>query len=154
MAYATVSDIESEFKNLSVSLGEDALSASEISEFIEQEEAVINATVSNRYEIPVTGTEALKIMKSISIAYVAYRVATILNLKKDVSVLLSVKDKFIPQELNQGSKFKIAKKQLEAIQSGRLILIDATARSLEQGVKSYNAINSITPLWERDTKQW
>lgn len=153
MAYAAASDISSEFKNITFG-ADSALTDTEVTGFIEQEEAVINAMISNRYEIPVTGTEAEKVMKNISIAYVAYRVATVLNLKKDVSVLLSVKDKFIPQELNQGSKFKIAKKQLEAIQSGRLILIDATARSLEQGVKSYNAINSIAPLWERDTKQW
>lgn len=154
MSYAIATDIESEFKNLNFSDLNAALTSAEVTELIEQEEAVINATISNRYEIPVTGVEALKVMKDISIAYVTYRVATILNLKKDVSTLLSIKNKFIPQELNESSKFVLAKKRLADIQSGKIVLNDAVARSTEQGIKSYNSINSIGPLWERDTRQW
>ena len=150
MAYATNSDIKSEFKNISFDLADDAVTDTEVDEFIEQEEAIINATVSNRYEIPLTGTEALKVMKSISIAYVAYRVAKIINLKKDIPI----PKEMIPQVLNEGSAFRKAKKHLENIQSGKIVLKDAVALSSEQGVKSYNAINSIGPLWERDTAQW
>lgn len=149
MAYAVFGDIESEFKNLSLTTGH-ALEEAEIIEFISQEEALINATISNRYETPITGTEAVKVMKSISIAYIAYRVAKILNLKKDVPIPKG----FVPQQLNEGSAFVKARKQLEAIQSGKIVLNDAVARSAGQGVKSYNAENSISSVWERDTKQW
>lgn len=149
MAYAVFGDIESEFKNLSLATGH-ALVAVEITEFISQEEAVINAMISNRYETPITGTQALKMMKSISIAYVAYRVAKILNLKKDVPIPKG----FVPQQLNEGSAFVKARKQLEAIQSGKIVLNDAVARSAEQGVKSYNSENSISSIWKRDTRQW
>jgi hypothetical protein len=149
VAYATYTDIASEFKN--ITFGADyALTEAEVAEFIDQEEAVINATISNRYEIPVTGSEAIKVMKSISVAYVAYRVAKILNLKKDVPI----PEKFASQQLNEGAALMKAKKQLYEIRDGKMILRDAVALSSEQGVKSYNASNSIYPLWERDTKQW
>lgn len=149
MAYAVFGDIESEFKNISFAAGQ-ALVESQVTEFISQEEAVINATISNRYETPITGTQALKVVKSITIAYVAYRVAKILNLKKDIPIPKG----FVPQTLNEGSAFVKARKQLEAIQSGKIVLNDAVARSTEQGVKSYNSENSISSIWKRDTRQW
>ena len=92
----------------------------------------------------------MKVMKSISIAYVAYRVAKIINLKKDVPI----PKEMVSQVLNEGSAFKKAEKQLMAIQSGKIVLNDAVARSTGQGVESFNATNSILPLWTRDTKQW
>jgi len=149
MAYATAADIAAEFKNITFD-STSSVTDTEVAGFIEQEESVINATVSNRYEVPVTDTESVKIFKNISIAYVAFRVAKILNLKKDVPI----PEKFVPQVLNEGAKYKEAKQQLYAIRDGKIILNDATARSTGQGVKSYNSENSICPLWERDTKQW
>lgn len=149
MTYATSSDIESEFKNTTFAAGQ-PLTDTEVDEFIIQEEAIINAIISNRYETPITGSNAAEVMKSISIAYVAYRVAKILNLKKDVPI----PKEMIPQTLNEGSAFFKAKKLLMAIQAGKIILDDAVAVSATQGIKSYNAENSILPLWERDTKQW
>lgn len=149
MAYAAFGDIASEFKNITFD-SDSALTDTEITAFIDQEEAIINATISNRYETPLTGTEALKVMKGIIIAYVAYRVAKILNLKKDVPI----PEKFVPQQLNEGAAFRNAKKRLEEIRDGKIILNDAVARSTGQGVESFNATNNILPLWERDKRQW
>jgi len=150
MAYAVFGDIESEFKNLDFGESGAAVDEAEVTTFIDQEEAVINATISNRYETPVVGVEALKVMKGITIAYVAYRVAKILNLKKDVPI----PEKFVPQELNEGAAFRNAKKRLEEIRDGKIILNDAIARSTGQGVESFNATNGIDSLWTRDIKQW
>jgi phage gp36-like protein len=149
MAYATAADISAEFKNITFDANS-AVTDTEVTAFIAQEEAGINAVISNRYETPITGANSLLVMANISIAYVAFRVAKILNLKKDVPI----PEKFIPQILNEGAKYKEAKQQLMDIQSGKIILSDAVDRSSTQGVKSYNAENSIAPLWERDTNQW
>lgn len=147
--YADKDDIESEFKNITFS-SDFAVTDTEVAAFIAQEEALINATISNRYTTPITGSEALEVMKGITIAYVAYRVAKIINLKKDVPI----PEKFIPQTLNEGGAFRIAKQRLLDIQSGAIVLNDAEQRSNEQGIKSFNVINNILPIWERDTKQW
>ena len=149
MAYATQADIAAEFKNLTFGANK-GLTDTEVTELIAQEEATINAIIANRYEVPITGTEALKVMKGISIAFVAYRVAKILNLKKNIPI----PKEMIPQELDEGSMFRVAQKRLKAIQSGKIILNDAVVRSSTQGIKSYNAENNICPLWERDTNQW
>jgi|GEM_PF-5295844 len=150
MSYATVNDIESEFKNITFGSTPNTLTSDEVTEFISQEEAIIDAAISNRYTVPLTGTEALKIAKSISIAFVAYRVAKVLNLKKDVRI----PENFTPQTLNSGTSLKRAKTLLSDIQSGKVVLNDAVARSAGQGVQSYNATNNICPVWERDTAQW
>lgn len=147
--YAGAVDIESEFKNIPFD-SNSAITDVEVTAFIDQEEAIINATISNRYQVPITGTDAINVMKKITIDYVAYRVAKILNLKKDVPI----PEKFVPQILNEGSAFRLAKQRLEAIQSGKIVLNDALARSSEQGVESFNAINNIESLWTRDIKQW
>ena len=149
MPYATSSDIASEFKGTTFG-SSTTVKAAEVTEFISQEEAVINATISNRYEIPITGTEALKVLKSISIAYVAYRVAEIINLKKDIPL----PEKVEPQTLDKGSKFREAQKRLLAIRDGKIILTDAVAVSSGQGVESYNSDNNILPIFERDKDQW
>lgn len=153
MAYVTAANVASEFKKIAFD-SNSAITDTEVTEFIEQEEAVINATVSNRYEVPVTGTEAVKILKNISVAYVAYRVAKILNLKKDIPL----PEKFVSQTLlaniQEGDKYKEAKRLLYDIRDGKIILKDATALSTTQGVKSYNAENAIGPQWKRDTRQW
>ena len=149
MAYAIVTDIEAEFKNITFN-ATSAVTDTEVTEFISQEEAVINATISNRYEVPTEGTESIKVMKSISIMYVAYRVAKILNLKKDVPI----PEKMVAQTLNEGSAFRKAEKTLLKIQKGTLVLTDATALSSGQGIQSYNSENCLGPLWERDVRQW
>jgi len=118
--YADVADIESEFKNITFSSGF-AVTDTEVTAFIVQEEAIINATISNRYVTPITGTDPIEVMKSITIVFVAYRVAKIINLKKDVPI----PEKFLPQILNEGGAFRIAKQQLEDIQSGKIVLNDA-----------------------------
>lgn len=149
MSYVTFTEIASEFKNLTFGVS-GAVTSDEVVEFIEQEEALVNASVSVRYEVPVVGVESIKILKRIVSSFVAYRVAKILNLKKDVTI----PEKFVAQVLNEGSFYALASKQLESIRIGTLILPDAVTISTGQGVSSYNAINNVEPLWERDKKQW
>lgn len=149
MAYAVVSDIESEFKNTTFTAG-DSVTDTEVTQFIAEEEAVINATIANRYEVPITGTEALLVIKKITIKYVAYRIAGILNLKKAVPI----PKEMISQEINEGTAYREAQKMLMAIKDGKIILNDAVARSTVQGIVSYNATNSICPIWEKETQQW
>ena len=150
MPYAARTDIEAEFKDITFGVTGTAIIQSEVEEFILQEEAIINASINNLYDVPVTDTESVLILKKISIAFVAYRVAKILNLKKEVPI----PDEFITQTLDEGSFYVTARKQLALIVNGTIVLTGATARSTDQAVKSYNSDNSILPLWERDTKQW
>ncbi len=72
MAYSTNSDIQSEFKSLTYN--SNGITSAEVDAFIEQEDAFIDGIVGRKYETPVTGTYALRIMKTISVQLVASRV--------------------------------------------------------------------------------
>ena len=119
-------------------------------EYRSREEAEIDAKLSVRYTTPITGTEAVKLVKKISIDFVAYRVAKILNLKRDIPV----PDSRVVQELNYSGAYKKSLILLDKLASGKIPLPDATLNSPGPVVASYNADNDITPIFERDTKQW
>lgn len=147
--YADVDDIASEFKDIVFNTST-SVDADEVSEFILQAENLINGTISNRYVTPANDLNSETILRFISVAFVAYRVAKIINLKKDVPI----PEKFVPQMLNEGAAYRNAKKTLEEIRDGKLILYGAVAKSSGQGVKSHNADIGFLPFWERDVKQW
>ena len=150
MSYATSADIESEFKNLDFDASGAKVTAAEVTEFITQESNIIDMRLSNRYETPITGTASLSILKKITIDCVAYRVAKILNLKKE----LPLPDESIKQDMNYASACRQSKKLLDDIFEGIVILQDAELKLSGTGVASYNVDNNILPVFERDTDQW
>lgn len=149
MPYSLYTDVQSEFKSLSLS-ATSAVTINEVTEFISQADAKIDAQLSIRYATPITGTEALKLVKKISIDFVAYRVAKILDLKNDVPL----PDNRVIQVLSNGGAYKESKLFLEALANGKVPLPDAALNSPGPVVSSYNADNNILPIFERDTKQW
>jgi len=149
MPYALPSDIQSEFKKLDLSLTS-AVTTAEVTEFILQTSADMDMKLAVRYETPVTGTQSLLILKKIAIGLVSFRIANILNLKREVPI----PDNRIIQQLNYTSEYKEAKKTLDEISKGDLSLPDAVELSSNTGIASYNAKNDILPVWERDTRQW
>ena len=84
MAYSTNSDIQSEFKNLAYSSS--GITSAEVDEFIAQEDAYIDGRIGNKYDTPVTASNSVKILKTISIQLVAARVKTILAVKTGIPV--------------------------------------------------------------------
>ena len=149
MPYAVASDIQSEFKKLDLSSSKSVTTA-EVTEFILQTSADMDMKLAVRYETPVTGTQSLLILKKIAISLVAFRIANILNLKREVPI----PDGRVVQTLNYTSEYKEAQKTLDQIFKGDVILPDASELSSNTGIASYNAQNSILPEWELDTKQW
>ncbi len=149
MAYSLYTDVQSEFKTLPLSASS-TVTINEVTEFISQEDAKIDAKLSVRYTTPITGTEALKLVKKISIDFTAYRIAKILDLKTDVPL----PDSRVIQVLTNGGAYKESKNFLDDLASGKVPLPDATLNSPGPVVSSYNATNSIEPIFKRDTKQW
>ena len=149
MAYSIYTDVQSEFKGLTLS-ATSKVTITEVTEYISQEDAKIDAKLSIRYSTPITGTEALKLVKKISIDFTAYRISKILNLKTDVPL----PDGRIIQVLNNSGSYKESMKFLDELASGKVPLPDATLNSPGPVVSSYNATNSIEPIFKRDTKQW
>lgn len=84
MAYATNSDVASLFRDITFDANT-AVTDSEVDSIIEEVEAEINALLYDHYVVPITGTESLKIMKTISRYKAAHVVKTILEANEQYS---------------------------------------------------------------------
>lgn len=144
MAYSTNADVASLFKGLTFSSDTNPTDT-EVDSFITEADQLIDAKVGTRYSTPVTGTNSLIVLKTIS----KYLVAA------DVQQILKVKSG--GEKANQESHRdfrKVAMGLLKDIQEGCLLLSDATARSTGQGVKSFNVDCDIQHTFKRNTDQW
>lgn len=143
MAYASESDIESEFKDLDFS-SSSAVTSNEVIQFLSDADAEINARLNGRYTVPITGTVALSIVKVMEIYLVKHRILEILKVKTGRA----------PEE-QEGSKTyrEMALDMIKDILENRLALYDAVGVS-GGGVASYNLTNDISPVFERDGDQW
>lgn len=144
MAYSVYGDIANEFKDLTIS-ADVRVTPDKVTEYISQTDAMINGMIGNRYIIPVTGTESLKVLKLICIKIVSNRIAKIMEVKT-------------PKDENNQSSVKLLEptpmEMLEAIADGSLILSDAILRDSQNGVGSYALKHCIPNTFKKGCDQW
>lgn len=145
MAYATVTQVASEFKGITFSAST-AVTDTEVSSFIEQADAMINGYVSARYDTPVSGSASLAILQMICIWLVKSRILSILSVK-------TPQDK-TKQDPDGPSLFKQAIDMLKDIRSGKLVLPDATLSGLEGGMTSFLMNEDIDYDFKVDQDTW
>ena len=144
MAYCTASDVQSEFKKLTVGAST-PVTSTEITEFIVQADALINARLANRWITPITGTESLSIIKMISILLVKERIEKILSVKTGKPEGSQEQDE-PAQDTGLG--------MLNQIMDGKLLLTDATLANSKDGVSSYNVDNDIEATFDSTGDLW
>ena len=151
MTYSLLTDIESELRDVSFTSGpNEVLTIAEINAFLTQTEALINTRLSNRYELPIVGVASLLLLKKIEIDLVTFRVVKILNLKRETPT----PDSRIEQDLNYSAAFQQSTRLLEELFMGKVLLPDDSPKTAGSGISSFNQVNNIQPVWERDAKQW
>jgi len=147
MAYTTVANVEAEFKSIDFSVAGAAVTTGEVVEFISQADAHINGKIGRKYTVPVTATESLIILKTISTWMVADRVRKIAKVK-DISL----------EELQQGLRppggRKEALEMVEQITDGTLLLSDAPLINTEEGLSSFGDDNALEFQFQRNVDQW
>ena len=142
MAYSTNSDVVDEFKSLDTS---GKITTAKIDEWISQADEYIDGRIGLIYDTPITGVKSLKILKEISIGFVAQRVAYILETK----TITPKGDQVIPKNL-----IAQAEKRLQMVVDKQLLLSDATLKSTHGGVKSYSNDNTVTRNFDQSKAQW
>ncbi len=147
MAYAELEDIQAEFKGVTFS-GSTHVTDDEVSAFIVQTDALINAYVSKRYLTPVSNTtDGFQFLKMICSGIVSERVRAILEVKQATN-----------KEGNQNPKrpydLSNATKLLKDIANGTLPLAGATVLSAGSGLYSENSANDIQPEFRKNSAQW
>ena len=80
MAYCTEADVKIEFKNILWDTPS-GIASTTVTEWCDQESAVIDAYLSKVYTVPITGTQSLKTVKKIAIMLVTCRVKKTLQVK-------------------------------------------------------------------------
>lgn len=129
MAYCSHTDVESEFKDLTLSAST-SVTDTEVDAWCDQESSLIDGLIQNRYDVPVTGTAALLILKAIVIMLVKARLISVLSVKTPID---STKQDPDSQKLKDQ-----AMKLLDLIAKGKLALVDAVlAGSGTGGMTSY-----------------
>lgn len=144
MSYAVYGDVQAEFKDITFS-STTKVKDTEVTEFIVQADALIDAKVGMKYETPVTASGSLPILKMICIMLVSSRVKKILQVKTPEA------------EKNQEAapdESRLAMKMLEEISSGKLPLPGATLATSHDGVASYNVDEGICHTFKKGEDQW
>jgi len=147
MAYSTPTLISSEFKSITFS-ATTKVTEDEVTQFIVEADAYIDARIGLIYTTPVTlaaSPKSMEVLKTISIGLVAQRIAKIMELKSTSPQ----GDQAIPVDLAIQ-----ARANLEMIVKRELLLSDAVSISSVQGVKSYSSSNTVTRVFDQSKTQW
>ena len=148
MSYATVDEIVNEFKRLDITSTDAVLDSAKIQSFLDQDDALIDTFLSNRYTTPITGAKSLLFVKKIEIDLTSFRVVKILAIKKAVP-----DSKSAYQEILEGKFYDEAMMKLKKLASGKIKLPDALGLA-GKTVRSFNQKNNITPTFKKDERQW
>lgn len=144
MAYSTVAQIESEFKNVDFNANS-AVTDTEVGDIISQTDAEIDARLGVKYIVPITGAVSLLILRTISTYITCARVSKIIEVKTGES------DKDQPRRIEERAT---AIKMLNEIVEGKMLLSDATEISTRGGVRSYTYENNIESTFDVTKDQW
>ena len=151
-AYCDTDDVNAEVKGLTLSAST-IPTTDQVTEFIDQESARIDASVSARYAIPITGTDSLLFLKRICIALVTWRVSDIISTRKQQML----PNGMISQDLAGATAYKQAVKDLEALRKGDIKLPDEDVLNSSAGnafFASGNSEESYDTKFDVDEKQW
>lgn len=128
MSYCTYSDVAAEFKNITFSASS-SITDTEVTEFIAQADAYIDSRIGLKYQVPITGSASLKIVKRLSIWLVSARIKEILTVKLGQPIG--------EQETRSGDLNQMANDELSLIVKGQMTLSDSDLVSSADGVRSY-----------------
>jgi hypothetical protein len=132
MAYSTVADIISEFKNQTFDLTSQVTST-EVTEYIVQTDAWINAELGQIYVTPITDSTDLSIVKRISIWMTKHRVQEILALRSGEAL----------DSEDQSNLEKKANDMLMRIVDKKLLHNSTRLSSNNSGIEDFNSANNI-----------
>lgn len=148
MPYCLPADVQAEFKKLTVDENS-IITDAKLTEWINQAEKEIDGRLTTKYVTPITGTNALAIIKTICVWLVADRVSRILELAAKPPTQGDVKI----VKIGTGTA-KEARQMLEDIMCGKLDLVDADLRSATKGIK-FGTVSCGEPhTYKKNKDQW
>lgn len=148
MAYCTVADIQSRFKNLPIDTGT-AIKTAQVQGLIDQYSASIDARIAKMYVVPVdtsSATSAAQVLKLVCIYLVVAELEPIVGqtVAKEGGNYVKSRDRVLYDQ---------AEDMLADIETGKLELVDATRKTSNTFV-SGNVSASVCAVFKKDRTQW
>ena len=128
MAYCTATNVQGEIKGCETFSTSTYPTLAKVEEWIAEADALINGKLADKYVVPVTGSDSMLILRSISINLVKAKLQDFLDVKGSSEAT----DQGKPGE----SPRKQALEALEAIAKGSISLRDAVLADSNAGVRS------------------
>ncbi len=146
--YCTTQEVKDEFKDLDTTSAGVAVTTAKIDGFRDQQFAVINGRIGNKYSTPVasSATQAFAILKMIETWMVKARV-------QGVTGVSTASDKAKQNESPKDLEKK-ASDMLDMICAGKLRLEGATLLQTGDGVSSFNVDEGVEHVVQKDEDQW
>lgn len=143
MAYSTEAQVESELKGTTFESSGTTISSTEIGEFIDISDEMIDSYIANRYTVPVSAsaTKAAEVLRHLSVALTKAKVMDILEFNQTGGT---------SEKATQLRSDAIT--MLEKISRGEVLLSDAG--SALPVSSSYNYEQEIDPTFEVGSDQW
>lgn len=147
MAYATVDEIQADFKDLTFSTSTNVKTA-DVTQFIVESDALIDAFIGMKYTAPVTAGAGLNLLKLLTRSLVSARIKKIMEVKQEKST--DANQNVLGVLLSPSAVMKI----LNEIKDGSMALAGAAELVSNGGFYSENYTNDVAPVIEKDSKQW
>lgn len=148
MAYTTSTEVSQDFKDMTFASGSGNISSEDVTQFIAEADALINAYIGTRYTTPVSSGEGLTLLKLLSRSLVTARIKKILEVKQEKST--DANQSVVGVLLSPSKVMEI----LKGIQEGSLTLIGASALLSSNGFYSKNSADEVEPVVKKDEQQW
>jgi hypothetical protein len=146
MAYSTITQIQMEFKSITIS-ATSPITINMVNEFIKQTDQFIESRIGLRYIVPITGSSSLTLIGMISLTLVAERIKRIIEVKGE--------DPSKNQTPGRTKREQWALDLLEKIAKNEFILPDAPLLKQSDGVQSYTSSTStFVPVVDIERRQW
>ncbi len=148
MSYCEIDDITREFAGVDFSASGAKVTEEDVENWIEEADAYIDSKLASVYTVPITGTQSLLVIKTISILIVSDRVERKLGVQTP--------SKELDNKGQSLSLYKRADKMLDDLQKETTVLSDATKGNSTDGVGSPAITSSCPPevVFKKGRQQW
>lgn len=147
MAYTTEATVQGEFAGVDFSASGAKVTTADVTRWIQDADEEIDSMLGGVYQVPITGTKALKVMQTIATLLVAHRVKRKLEVES-------------PVEETSGARYQSMRKEamemLKEIRDQDRTLEDATKATTHDGAAGFAAKNAATVAhtFKKSTDQW
>ena len=148
MPYCTPADIEADFKDKQFLSGSGNVTLENVTQFIVEADALINAYVGTVYVTPVASGAGLDLLKLLSRSIASLRIKKIMEVVQQVTT--DANQNVLSVLLPMPQVMKI----LNDIQAQNSALSGAVPLGSNGGFRNNNVVNNVCPVLKKDERQW